>query len=95
MAVGLKLILVAALCLAAATSANAQPTRRDIPAPKIPPGAITLKAPAPPADAPAETWTVSSSDNVPVVQNVTVPTLQWPADLLAWMRARGLLAAAK
>ncbi len=55
--------------------AAAQPVRRDIAAPPIPPGAIALKAPAPPAGAPAETWTMSSSDNVPVVQNVTVPTL--------------------
>ena len=55
--------------------AAAQPVRRDIAAPPIPPGAIVLKAPAPPAGSPAETWTMSSSDNVPVVQNVTVPTL--------------------
>lgn len=69
---GLAGMIVAGLALAHA--ASAQPTRRDIPAPAEPPGAIALKAPASPG-APPETWTVSSLDNVPVVQNVTQPTL--------------------
>jgi acetyl esterase/lipase len=61
--------------LCAATPAAAQ-TRRDIAPPAQPPGAIVLKTPgAPPAGATPETWTMSSSDNVPVVQNVSVPTL--------------------
>ncbi|MFL5295285.1 MAG: alpha/beta hydrolase [Phenylobacterium sp.] len=67
--------LLAAACLLAATSAGAQARRWDIPAPKAPPGAIALKAPAAPADAPPETWSMSSTDNVPVVQNVSAPTL--------------------
>lgn len=67
--------LLAAACLLAGPTAAAQARRWDIPAPKAPPGAIALKAPAPPADAPAETWSMSSSDNVPVVQNVSQPTL--------------------
>ena len=68
--------LLAAACLASgAAPASAQAARRwDIPAPKAPPGAIALKAPAPPASAPPETWSMSSSDNVPVVQNVSTPT---------------------
>ena len=56
------------------SSANAQ-TRRDIPAPAQPPGAIVLKTTGAPMASPPETWTISSADNVPVVQNVSVPTL--------------------
>ncbi|WP_337188427.1 alpha/beta hydrolase [Phenylobacterium sp.] len=68
--------LLSLLCLAAAvTTAHAQPRRWDIEPPAQPPGAIVLRAPPAPAGAPAETWTMSSLDNVPVVQNVTVPTL--------------------
>jgi acetyl esterase/lipase len=68
--------LLAALSLLSTTSAVAQARRWDIPAPPQPPGAIVLKTP-PGAAAPStpETWTMSSSDNVPVVQNVSVPTL--------------------
>src|SRR6185436_6373465 len=58
-----------------ALPAAAQSRRWDIAPPKAPPGAITLKAPAPTAPVPPETWTMSNSDNVPVVQNVAVPTL--------------------
>jgi acetyl esterase/lipase len=68
-------LLAAACLLAGAAPANAQARRWDIPAPKAPPGAIALKAPAAPASAPPETWSMSSSDNVPVVQNVSMPTL--------------------
>jgi acetyl esterase/lipase len=91
MAIGLKLrtpnrlsarlmataLLAAALILSAGGPAAAQARRHDIPAPKAPPGAITLKAPARQSSAPAtpETWSMSSSDNVPVVQNVSTPTL--------------------
>src|SRR5471032_1589469 len=79
MAIGLKLLtaglLAAALLASGAGPAGAQARRWDIAAPKAPPGAITLKAPAPPASAPPETWSMSSSDNVPVVQNVSTPTL--------------------
>lgn len=79
MAIGLKLatagLLAAALLLSAASPAGAQARRWDIPAPPAPPGAIALRAPALPASAPAETWSMSSSDNVPVVQNVSTPTL--------------------
>jgi acetyl esterase/lipase len=64
-----------AVCLVWASSAAAQTRRWDIPAPPQPPGAIVLNAPTPPAGAPSETWTMSNSDNVPVVQNVTVPML--------------------
>jgi acetyl esterase/lipase len=68
--------LMAALGLLAALPAAAQPRRTDIAPPAQPPGAIVLKpAAGPPAAAPAETWTMSSLDNVPVVQNVTTPTL--------------------
>ena len=55
--------------------ANAQDVRRDIPAPPQPPGAIVLKTAGPPLGSPPESWTMSSADNVPVVQNVAVPTL--------------------
>lgn len=68
-------VLSAALLLSGPTAASGQAPRRDIAAPEIPPGAIALKAPAPPASAPPETWSVSSGDNVPVVQNVSTPTL--------------------
>ena len=76
-------LLAAALLLSAPSPAGAQApaqakgpaTRWDIAPPKAPPGAITLKAPAPPASAPPETWSMSSSDHVPVVQNVATPTL--------------------
>ena len=68
-------LLAAALLLSAAGPAGAQAQRRDIQPPSAPPGAITLKAPAPPASAPPETWSMSGSDNVPVVQNVSTPTL--------------------
>ena len=65
----------AAWLLTSAGPVDAQAVRRDIPAPPLPPGAVVLKAPgAAPATTP-ETWTISSSDNVPVVQNVAVPTL--------------------
>jgi acetyl esterase/lipase len=78
MATGLKLrtagLLAAAFVLSGASSAGAQARRWDIPAPKAPPGAIALKAPARPS-APPESWSMSSSDNVPVVQNVSTPTL--------------------
>jgi acetyl esterase/lipase len=68
--------VLAALWLACSVlPAAAQPRRWDIEAPPQPPGAIVLKAPAPPASATPETWTMSNTDNVPVVQNVTVPTL--------------------
>jgi acetyl esterase/lipase len=66
--------LLLALC-ALGLPAAAQPRRWDIEAPRQPPSAIVLKAPAAAAAAPPETWTMSSADNVPVVQNVTVPTL--------------------
>jgi acetyl esterase/lipase len=77
MAIRLKLLtLLATACLLLGpASAGAQARRWDIPAPKAPPGAIALKAPAPPSNAPSETWSMSSSDNVPVVQNVSAPTL--------------------
>jgi acetyl esterase/lipase len=69
-------LLAAACLLSGPAPANAQAARRwDIAPPKAPPGAIALKAPAPPANAPPETWSMSSSDNVPVVQNVSAPTL--------------------
>jgi acetyl esterase/lipase len=61
--------------LAVASPAGAQAVRRDIAAPPIPPGAIVLKTPGAVAAGPPETWTMSSADNVPVVQNVSVPTL--------------------
>ena len=65
-------LLAAAGLLAAPSFAFAQAKRVDIPAPKEPPGAITLKAPAPPPGAPPETWSQSSADNVPVVFMFTV-----------------------
>jgi acetyl esterase/lipase len=68
-------LLGVACLLGAAGPAGAQATRRDIPAPPQPPGAIVLKAPAPAASATPESWSISSADNVPVVQNVSVPTL--------------------
>ena len=68
-------LLAAALLLTAGGPAAAQAKRWDIPAPKAPPGEIALKAPAPAAPAIAETWSMSGSDNVPVVQNVSTPTL--------------------
>ena len=74
--------LAAALVLSAASPAAAQPKRWDIPAPKAPPGAVALKITGPlaftplsPGPAPAETWSMSNTDNVPVVSNVTQPTL--------------------
>jgi acetyl esterase/lipase len=68
-------LLGAAWLLAAATAVEAQ-TRRDIDAPAQPLGAIVLKTPPGGAGASnPETWTMSSADNVPVVQNVSVPTL--------------------
>lgn len=68
--------LLTALVGVLAAPAGAQPARRDIPAPAAPPGAITLRTPGPaPANPTPETWTMSSGDNVPVVQNVSVPTL--------------------
>ena len=58
----------------AASPVTAQ-ARRDIPPPAQPPGAITLKTPGSAAAAGTpETWTMAG-DNVPVVQNVTTPTL--------------------
>jgi acetyl esterase/lipase len=77
MAIRLKLLtLLATACLLLGPApAGAQARRWDIPAPKAPPGAIALKAPAPQTPAPPETWSMSSSDNVPVVQNVSAPTL--------------------
>jgi len=66
--------LVAALGVAMALPAAAQ-TRRDIEPPAQPPGAIELKTPGVQPGAVPETWTMSSADNVPVVQNVSVPTL--------------------
>ena len=68
-------LLAAALLLTAGGPAAAQAKRWDIPAPKAPPGEIALKAPAPAPPAIAETWSMSGSDNVPVVQNVSTPTL--------------------
>ena len=68
-------LLASLVVLSAALPAAGQPRRWDIEVPPQPPGAIVLKAPAAAASAPAETWTMSNTDNVPVVQNVTVPTL--------------------
>ncbi len=69
-------LLAAAGLLAGPAPADAQAKRWDIPAPKAPPGAITLKTAGPRAlAATPETWTMSNSDNVPVVQNVSTPTL--------------------
>lgn len=62
------------LALGLATAAAAQ-TRKDIPPPAEPPGAIVLATPGARAGTVPETWTMSSQDNVPVVQNVSVPTL--------------------
>ena len=71
-----RLARLTALLGLLALPAGAQPTRRDIPAPPAPPGAITLTTPRPaPANPTPETWTMSSGDNVPVVQNVSTPTL--------------------
>ena len=68
--------LLAALCVVGlALPAGAQPRRWDIDAPPQPPGAIALRTPGVVASATAETWTMSNLDNVPVVQNVSVPTL--------------------
>ena len=68
--------LLAALCVAGlALPAAGQPRRWDIEAPSQPPGAIVLKTPGAAASATPETWTMSNLDNVPVVQNVAVPTL--------------------
>jgi acetyl esterase/lipase len=68
--------LLGVVCLlAVAAPAGAQAVRRDIAAPPIPPGAIVLKTPGAVAAGSPETWTMSSADNVPVVQNVAVPTL--------------------
>lgn len=81
MAAGLNLrmagLLAAALLLSAPSIAAAQARRWDIPAPQAPPGAIALKVAGPSSSrsAPPETWSMSSSDNVPVVQNVSTPTL--------------------
>ncbi len=88
---GLKVTIVAALAaagfLSAAPQASAQaapktastaaPTaaRWDIPPPKPPPGEITLKVNGPPTTAPPETWTMAKADHVPVVQNVSIPTI--------------------
>ncbi len=71
----LRTLALGAVLAALALPAASQPVRRDIPAPAQPPGAIVLRPPAAGAAGPTETWTVSSADNVPVVQNVTVPTL--------------------
>ena len=68
-------ILVAALLMVSTSTAQAQTRRFDIPAPPQPPGAITLKTSTPLANTEVETWTMSGADNVPVVQNVSVPTL--------------------
>src|SRR5437868_2593359 len=72
-----RLAILAGLAgvLMASSPAAAQNRRWDIAPPKAPPGAIPLKAPAPTAPVTPETWTMSNTDNVPVVQNVTVPTL--------------------
>lgn len=68
--------LIGALCLLAVSqTAAAQSRRWDIPAPPQPPGAIVLKTPGAAPSGIPETWTMSNSDNVPVVQNVSVPTL--------------------
>jgi len=65
-------VLGAAALAASPVTAQA---RRDIPPPAQPPGAITLKTPGSAAAAGTpETWTMAG-DNVPVVQNVTTPTL--------------------
>jgi len=60
-------------CLLAASPAQAQ--RRDIDPPPQPAGAIVLQAPPPAAPAAPESWTIARPGDVPVVQNVTVPTL--------------------
>ena len=67
--------LVGAAWLLSTAAAAQAPTRRDIAAPPQPTGAIVLKTPGVVAGPNPETWTISSSDNVPVVQNVSVPTL--------------------
>lgn len=66
--------LVVAVGLLAGLPAAAQPKRVDI-APPAQPGAIALKTPGVQPSATPETWTMSNLDNVPVVQNVSVPTL--------------------
>ena len=65
-------LLLAFLVAAAPAAAE---TRKDIPAPAEPPGAIALATPGARPGATPESWTMSSGDNVPVVQNVSVPTL--------------------
>lgn len=67
--------LLCALSLLAVALPAAAQVRRDIEPPAQPPGAIVLKTPGATASSTPETWTVSSGDNVPVVQNVSVPTL--------------------
>ena len=72
-------VLVTAPSLAAAQAA-APPRRVDIPAPKAPPGEIVLRAggqqdPAAASPATPEGWSISGADTVPVVQNVSTPTL--------------------
>jgi acetyl esterase/lipase len=67
-------LLCAFSLIALGPSAAAQ-TRRDIDPPARPPGAIVLPTPGVQPSATPETWTMSSADNVPVVQNVSVPTL--------------------
>jgi acetyl esterase/lipase len=69
--------LLGVIWLAVASGpAGAQAVRRDIPAPPQPPGAIVLQTPSgASAAATPESWTISSADNVPVVQNVSVPTV--------------------
>jgi acetyl esterase/lipase len=67
--------LLAAVCLSVALPAAAQPRRWDIEAPAQPPGEIVLNAPGAAAPSTPETWTMSNADNVPVVQNVSTPTL--------------------
>jgi len=73
--VGLASLFAVVGFLATATPGAAQHRRWDIEPPKAPPSAIVLKAPAAETPPTPETWSMSSSDNVPVVQNVTVPTL--------------------
>ena len=68
--------LLGAAWLASGAGAAQAQTRKDIAPPPQPPGAIVLRTPtAAKPGANPETWSVSSADNVPVVQNVSVPTL--------------------
>lgn len=68
--------LLGAAGLVSAAGAAEGPIRKDIAAPPQPPGAIVLKtSPGASANPNPESWTMSGADNVPVVQNVTVPTL--------------------